>query len=174
MSRLDKLEEIVQTYQALAAENYDRIRGLAEQIRGGLCDYIGMGEMTCVFLVPPAGPFEPRAHGDAAFSMPPRGFRQLAPVSFGLAVRLSRANDWLRVTMECSKLGETFLVRIEDGAEYEFSLPLGFDALLPFYEHIYSHILNWFSDQIERYKDGEYGNRVIGFDFADDTGRQDV
>ena len=46
MSRLDKLVETVETYQALAAENYDRIRGLAEQIRGGLCDYIGMGEMT--------------------------------------------------------------------------------------------------------------------------------
>lgn len=174
MSRLDKLEETVETYQALAAENYDRIRGLAEQIRGGLCDYIGMGEMTCVYLVPPTGAFEPKAHGDTAFSLPPRGFRPLGPISFGLAVRLSRSNNWLRVTMECRKVGEAFIVEIEDGAEYEFSLPLSFETQLPFYEHIYSHILNWFTDQIERYKNGEYGSRVIGFDFADDTGQQDV
>ena len=174
MSRLDKLVETVQTYQELATENYDRIRGLAEQIRGGLCDYIGMGEMTCVFLVPPTGPFEPRAYGDTAFSMPPRGFRQIAPVSFGLAVRLSRANDWLRVTMECRKSGESFIVKSEDGAEYEFKLPLSFETQLPFYDHIYSHILNWFTDQIERYKNGEYGGRGIGFDFADDTSEQAV
>ena len=174
MSRLDTLVETVQTYQELATENYDRIRGLAEQIRGGLCDYIGMGEMTCVFLVPPTGPFEPKAHGDAAFSMPPRGFRQLAPISFGLAVRLTRGNDWLRVTLQCRKTGETFIVSIEDGAEYEFRLPLSFENQLPFYDHIYSHILNWFSDQIERYKNGEYGSRVIGFDFADDTSQRDV
>ncbi|MCA8901002.1 MAG: hypothetical protein KDA53_07090 [Hyphomonas sp.] len=174
MSRLDKLVEIVETYQTLATENYDRIRGLAEQIRGGLCDYIGMGEMTCVYLVPPTGPFEPKAHGDKAFSMPPRGFRPLAPVSFGLAVRLTRGNDWLRVSMECRKVGEVFKVQIEDGAEYEFSLPLSFETQLPFYDHIYSHILNWFSDQIERYKEGEYASRVIGFDFADDTNLQEV
>lgn len=174
MSRLDKLVEIVDTYQALAAENYDRIRGLAEQIRGGLCDYIGMGEIPCVYLVPPTGHFEPKAHGDAAFSMPPRGFRTLSPVAFGLAVRLSRGNDWLRVTMECRKVGETFFVSIEDGSEYEFKLPLSLEAQLPFYDHIYSHILNWFTDQIERYKNGEYGGRVIGFDFADDTVQQDV
>lgn len=174
MSRLDKLVEIVETYQTLAAENYDRIRGVAEQIRGGLCDYIGMGEMTCVYLVPPAGPFEPRAYGDAAFSMPIRGFRPIAPVSFGLAVRLTRANDWLRVTLECRKLGETFIVHIEEGMEYEFKLPLSFETQLPFYEYIYSHIVNWFSDQIESYKNGEYGSRSIGFDFADDTSQHEV
>jgi hypothetical protein len=174
MSRLDKLVETVETYQALATENYDRIRGLAEQIRGGLCDYIGMGEIPCVYLVPPKGQFEPKAYGDAAFSMAPRGFRTLSPVAFGLAVRLSRGNDWLRITMECRKVGETFKVSIEDGSEYEFKLPISFETQLPFYDHIYSHILNWFTDQIERYKNGEYGSRVIGFDFADDTNQQDV
>ena len=85
MSRLDKLVETVEIYQALATENYDRIRGLAEQIRGGLCDYIGMGEIPCVYLVPPKGQFEPKAYGDAAFSMAPRGFRTLSPVAFGPA-----------------------------------------------------------------------------------------
>ncbi|CAN0368572.1 unnamed protein product, partial [Scytosiphon promiscuus] len=34
--------------------------------------------------------------------------------------------------------------------------------------HPYQHILLWFSDHIERYKEGDYGTREIGFDFADD------
>ncbi len=168
MSRFDELVETVETYQALAAENYDRIRTLAEEVRSGFCHYMNPTDEVCVHLVPPTGPFEPKAHGDAAFSLPPRGFRMLGPIAFGLAVRVSRNQDWLRLTMQCRKIGDTFLVQIEDGSEYEFRLPLTEADPEPFYEHLYNHIRLWFVDHIERYRDGDYGTREIGFDFADD------
>ncbi len=168
MSRFDRLIETVETYQALAAENYDRIRTLAEEVRKGFCNYLQSGDGDCVHLVPPAGQFEPKSYGDKAFSVPPRGFRLLGPISFGLAVRVSRGQDWLRLGMECRKIGDTFVVQIEDGSEYEFRLPLADADPGPFYDHLYNHILLWFSGRIERYKDGDYGTREIGFDFADD------
>lgn len=168
MSRFDELIATVETYQALAAENYNRIRSLAEEVRSGLCDYIGASDGICVHLVPPTGAFEPKPHGDGAFSLPPRGFRPLVPIAFGLAVRVSQQADWLRVSMECRKVGEVFIVQIEDGAEYEFHLPLRDKDPEPFYEHVYSHVINWFAENIERYKVGDYGTRGIGFDFADD------
>ena len=168
MSRFDNLIETVEAYQALAAENYDRIRTLAEEIRSGFCEFLGSTDGVCVHLVPPAGAYKPKAHGDAAFSIPPRGFRLLGPISFGLAVRVSRDTDWLRLVMQCRKTGEKFKIQIEDGSVYEFSLPLKEAAPDPFYEHLYQHILLWFSDHIERYKEGDYGTREIGFDFADD------
>jgi hypothetical protein len=168
LSRFEELVAVVETYQTLAAENYNRIRTLAEAVRSGLCDYIGAPDGICVHLVPPTGQFEPKPYGDRAFSMAPRGFRQLEPIAFGLAVRVSSHADWLRVSMQCRKSGESFVVQIEDGAEYEFRLPMQDTDPVPFYSHVYSHVLNWFSDNIERYKVGEYGAREIGFDFADD------
>jgi len=164
MSRFEELLKTVDTYQALADENYSRIRRLAEEVRGGLCDYIGAPDGVCVHLVPPAGPFEPRAYGDAAFSIPPRGFRPLGPVSFGLAFRISRKADWLRLTFECRKTGEAFVVGIEDGAEYSFRLPIGESDSDAFYAHIYTYILGWFAENIESYREGAYGARSIGFD----------
>ncbi len=168
MSRFDNLIETVEAYQALAAENYNRIRALAEEIRSGFCDYLGAGDGVCVHLVPPTGQFKPKAYGDNAFSVPPRGFRLLGPIAFGLAVRVTRDTDWLRLAMQCRKIGEKFIIQIEDGSEYEFSLPLKEADPEPFYEHLYQHILLWFSDHVERYKEGDYGSREIGFDFADD------
>ena len=172
MSRFEELVETVETYQALAAENYDRIRKLAEEVRSGFCNFLHSGEGICVHLVPPTGPFEPRAYGDAAFSLPPRGFRMLEPIAFGLAVKVSDGEDWLRLTMQCRKIGDKFSVMIEDGSVYEFSLPLTDADPQPFYQHLYDHILLWFADRIERYRDGDYGTREIGFDFADDINVQ--
>lgn len=165
MSRFEKLIQTVETYQALVEENYSRIRRLAEDVRAGLCDYIGAPDGICVHLVPPTGPFEPRAYGDAAFSLPPRGFRLLGPVAFGLAVRVSAKADWLRLKIECRKTGEDFVVGIEEGAEYTFHLPIQDGDSEPFYAHVFQHILGWFSENIENYKDGVYGTRAIGFDF---------
>ncbi len=167
MSRFDELVAIVETQQALAEENYNRIRRLAEDVRAGLCDYLDAGDGDCVHLVPPAGVFEARPYGDQAFSIPPRGFRPLGPISFGLAVRISRRSDWLRLTLHCRKSGETFVVQIEEGSEYAFNLPIGDVDSAPFYEHIYTHILGWFADNIERYAEGAYASRVIGFDFSE-------
>lgn len=165
MSRFEQLIQTVETYQELVEENYSRIRRLAEDVRAGLCDYIGAPDGICVHLVPPTGPFEPRAYGDAAFSIPPRGFRALGPVSFGLAIRVSKQADWLRLKFECRKTGEEFVVGIEDGAEYTFSLPVEEQDSEPFYAHIFQYILGWFEENIESYRDGAYGTRAIGFDF---------
>ena len=172
MSRFDQLIETVEDYQELAAENYNRIRTLAEELRIGFCDFLGAQDGVCVHLVPPAGQFQPKPYGDQAFSIPPRGFRPLGPVAFGMAVRVSRGTDWLRLTLECRKIGDVFIVVFEDGSEYQFSLPLKDADPEPFYQHIFSYIHNWFADRIERYKEGDYGTREIGFDFADDIGGQ--
>jgi len=174
MSRFEELLETVETYQALAKENYDRIRRLAEELREGMCAYMGAKDGVCVYLVPPVGPFEPRAYGDHAFSIAPQGFRPLGPVQFGLAIRVTKGTDWLRVSMECRKLGETFKVLIEGGAEYDFNLPLSENDPEPFYEQVYEHVLSWFAKRIERYKDGDFGTREIGFDFADDADAANV
>lgn len=148
MSRFEKLIETVETYQKLAEENYSRIRRLAEDVRAGLCDYIGAPDGVCVHLVPP------------------RGFRPLGPVSFGLAFRVSKQADWLRLHFECRKTGEDFVVGIEDGAQYTFTLPIEDGDSGPFYAHIFEYILGWFQANIESYRDGAYGTRGIGFDFA--------
>lgn len=169
MARFDDLLARVDTYQTLVAENYDRIRKLAEDLSAGMCEYMDSSTGVCVHLVPPAGQFTPKAYGDEAFSVPPRGFRHLGPIAFGLAVRVSSGTDWLRVTLQCHKVGDRFTVNILDGEKYEFSLPLANEDTEPFYQHIYKHVYDWFDDQIERYKDGDnYSTREIGFDFAND------
>ncbi len=169
MSRFEALVSTVDHYQALAAENYSRVRGLAEELRSGLCDYLETKDGVCVRLVPPGGPFEPKDYGDKAFSVPPKGFRPLGPVLFGLAVRVSRGTDWMRVTIECQKIGDRFVTRIAGGEEYTLTIPLAEHDPEPFYQHIYSHVTDWFQAQIDRYEAGDYGGRDIGFDFSRDS-----
>lgn len=166
MSRFDDLIATVTQYQALAAENYTRVRTLAEELRAGLCAYIGMKDGVCVRLVPPAGRFEPRDYGDQAFSIPPQGFRPLSAIQFGLAIRVLSENDWMRVTMECHKIGDDFIASIVGGEEYRLSIPLKDKDPEPFYDHIYAHVLDWFKTQIERYEAGDYSSREIGFDIS--------
>lgn len=167
MARFEELLATVETYQKLAAENYDRIRGLAEDLKDGMCGYMGTKTGVCVHLVPPAGPFKPKAHTDEAFSIPPRGFRPLGPVAFGLAFRVTEGTDWLRVTMQCQKRGDEFIVNILEGEEYTLSLPLSENETEPLYQHIYDHVHDWFADRIEHYKVGD-ATGEIGFDFAED------
>ncbi len=167
MARFEDLLATVERYQVLAAENYDRIRHLAEDLRDGLCDYLGASDGVCVYLVPPAGPFQPKPYGDEAFSIPPRGFRPLGPVAFGLAVRVSRGTAWLRLTLECRKAGDIFTVQIQGGEAYDFALPLSAMDPDPFFGEVYNHIRSWFATRIERYEEGDYGSREIGFDFTD-------
>jgi hypothetical protein len=169
MARFDDLLETVETYQGLASENYNRIRRLAEELRQGLCAYLGSSDGECVHLVPPAGPFEPRAYGDQAFSIAPRGFRPLGPVQFGVAVRVTKGTDWLRLTLECRKAGETFRVLMEGDRAYDFALPLADNDPEPFYAEIFEHVQGWFQNRIDRYQEGDFGTREIGFDFADET-----
>ena len=174
MSRFDELLATVEKYQTLAAENYARVRQLAEEVRAGLCDYIDASDGICVQLVPPQGEFKPQAYGDKAFSVPPRGFRPLGPVRFGIAVRVTKGTDWLRLNLECSKSGETFRVLMEGGREYTFQLPLAEHDPEPLYEEIFDHIRGWFQTRIDDYKDGDIGTREIGFDFADSADKGKV
>lgn len=169
MSRFEDLISTVAHYQALAAENYSRVRSLAEELREGLCAHIGSTDGVCVRLVPPAGTFEPKDYGDQAFSIPPKGFRPLGVIQFGLALRVSTGTDWMRVTMECQKIGDNFIAQIVGGQEYQLSIPLKDNDPEPFYDHIYAHVLEWFKHQIERYEAGDYGGRDIGFEFSRST-----
>ena len=169
MSKHQDLLDTVEKYQSLAAENYTRIRNLADEIDRGMCAYMSSSTGDCVHLVPPMGQFEPKAYGEAAFSMPPRGFRPLGPIAFGLAIRVTPGTDWLRVTLECRKEGEDFIVQIVGGEEYRTQVPLADHDPEPLYKLIYRHVFDWFGDRIQRYVEGDYGTREIGFDFADDV-----
>lgn len=168
MARFETLLETAERYQVAASENYDRVRRIAEGVRSGFCAYLAASDGECVRLVPPAGPFQPKDYGDAAFSMPPRGFRHLAPIAFGLAVRVTRGTDWMRVALQCAKEGESFVVAIEEGRSHRFDLPFTDDDHQEFYEALFGHIVDWLEDKISRYEDGDYGSHAIGFDFSDD------
>jgi len=162
-----RYEELINTaarYGELAAENYMRIRSLAEAIQSGFCSYLNSPKPPCVLLVPPVGPFEPKAYGDAAFSAPPRGFQPLGPVRFGLAVRVSDKGDWVRIILSCFKEGETFTVDLADGGEHRFPLPLHEQDPMEFFGALHTHVLDFFRDAIDDYEHGGYGQREIGFD----------
>ena len=167
VSRHAMLLALADRYRALADENYARIRRLAEAIQSGFCAYLNSADPPCVLLVPPTGPFEPIAYGDRAFSAPPRGFRPLGPVHFGLAVRVGGPTEWLRVTLGCEKEGETFTVNLMGGGSHEFRLPLKEQDPTEFFEALYAHVRNFFESAIDDYQHGRYGQRDMGFDFSD-------
>ena len=168
MSRFDQLIAVAEEHQELAAENYNRIRRLAEDLREGLCDWMDARDGVCVRLVPPFGPFQPRVYGDEVFSLPPRGFRPLGPVAFGLALRVSRGTDWIRLTLTAHKIGERFRVEIQGGPSHDFELPISGDKPQAFFEMIFAHVTAFFREGIADYREGEYSQREIGFDFSDD------
>ncbi len=164
MSRADDLAKTVTRYRMLAAENYVRVRTLAEAIRDGFCTYLGAAGPPCVLLAPPVGPFEPQDYGDKAFSAPPSGFQPLTPIVFGLIVRVTSQGDWLRVVMRCAKEGETFKLSIAEGLDYTFKLPLEQGAPQDFLDALYAHVRDFFQRAIDSYEQGEYGEHDIGFD----------
>lgn len=170
-SRYTALTAAAERYRTLAEENYARVRGLAEAIQSGFCTYLSSDDPPCVLLVPPMGPFEPRAYGDRAFSAPPTGFKPLGPILFGLAVRVSDRGDWVRITLGCVKEGETFSVDIHGGGEHQFRLPLHEQDPTEFFDALYAHVETFFTRAIDDYEHGRYGQREIGFDFirADGT-----
>ena len=173
MTRFEELIETVDGYQKRAGENYDRIRRLATDLKDGFCKYLGSGKGVCVHLVPPVGPFQPKTEIDKAFTIAPRGFRPLGPIAFGLAVRVTKETDWIRLAMRCHKLGERFTVYIEGGPTYTFQLPLAENDTTEFYDILFAHIKAQFTEAVERYDRGSDA-RSMGFDFNDpettDTG----
>lgn len=173
MTRFDELKALASTYQDLASENYARVRQLAEEIRGGFCDYLDASDGVCVQLVPPIGEFQPKPYGDAAFSVPPRGFRPLGPIAFGLAVRVSGGTDWIRITTQCQKIGDRFVLDIQGGESFTLELPLTEQESSRLFDYLFTHLMDWFRSRIDHYETGEYGTREIGFDFSrpDDTAK---
>jgi hypothetical protein len=172
MSRADDLAKIVTRYRMLAAENYVRIRTLAEAIRDGFCTYLGSDGPPCVLLVPPLGPFEPRDYGDQAFSAPPKGFQPLGPIAFGLIVRVNQEGDWVRIAMRCFKEGETFRLEIAEGVDYNFRLPLEDTPPHEFLDALYAHLRDFFQSAVDRYESGIYGEHEIGFDIIERAAAQ--
>lgn len=167
-----KFEELLKhagEYQELAKENYDRVRRIATGIQSGFCKFLNAKDGVCVQLVPPQGAFQPKDYGDEAFSMPPRGFRHIGPIAFGLAIRVTAGTDWLRTTLVCSKKGDNFEVSIVEGESHRFDLPFTDDDHQEFYEALYSHITEWLTDRINLYREGDYSSRSIGFDFSDEN-----
>ena len=158
------LAALVEQHQERAKENYARIRGLAEALEQGYCAFLGADGPPCVLLVPPAGAFAPKSHGDEAFTAPPSGFQPLGPIAFGLAVRVN-GDDWMRFALTCRKEGEKFNVVVENGPSYTFRLPLADQDPIEFFELLHAHVTRWFAEAIEDYDRGDVRDRAIGFDF---------
>lgn len=178
MQRYADLVDTVTRHQILASENYERTRALAETVRAGFCQFLDAPGGDCVFLVPPGGPFEPRNHGDQAFSMPAEGFRPILPIAFGLAVRVTLQGQWTRIVLLCWKDGEHFRIDLAEGKSHVFPLPFEAGDHGAFFAALHDHLLEGFRDQIRQYEDGDYGSRDIGFELgaeqADADGRSRV
>jgi len=114
--------------------------------------------------VPPTGPFVPQAHGSAAFSVSGNGVLPLGPISFGLAVRVSTANDWLRVVFNCSVEGDQLIIHLEGGDSFRLAMPLSDETVATMFDPLYRHIFDWFDLRIDQFEKGSYGSRDIGFE----------
>lgn len=164
-SRFDKLAESAERYGRLSLDNYAQIRSIAENLSAGFCRYMG-GDGVCVHLVPPEGAWSPQPYQSGAFSVSGSGFLPLAPISFGLAVRVSHSGDWIRLALTCSKAGHDIDVVINDGPRFSLSLPISDREMYELYDHLHAHLVNWFDDQADRYEHGDYGSRDMGFEFV--------
>ncbi len=160
----DKLSSTVSRYGALSFKNYALVRSFAERLRDGFCKYLAAEDGKCVYLVPPQGGFSPGPHGGAAYSVSGTGFLPLAPISFGLAVRVSTNGDWLRVVFHCAREGEAFNVQIEGGKSFDLELPLEDDDVVELFEPLYRYIYDWFDERISQSEHGNYGSHDMGFE----------
>jgi len=147
----------------MAFDNYAQIRSVAETIQEGFCQWLDH-EQKCVFLIPPQGAFSAQNYGSAAFSVSGKGFLPLEPIAFGLAVRISGDDDFIRIILSCRKEGDHMFISFENSETFELELPAENEQLTALYETMYAHILHWFTDRVEKYDNGNYGSTDIGFD----------
>lgn len=161
--RFDALSRAALEYGERSFDNYAQVRSVAERLRDGLCAYLD-NTQTCVFLVPPQGPFQSTNYGSAAFSVAGKGFLPLEPISFGLAVRVSREGDFMRLVITCRKEGERLFINIDANKSFEVDLPMNEAALETCQEGLYQYLLEWFSGRVNQYDHGRYGSSDIGFD----------
>lgn len=162
-SRLDRLAKAAETYGDRSFQNYSQVRNVAETIRDSFCKFLDEEEQ-CVYLVPPKGPFAAQNSGSAAFSAWGKGFLPLEPISFGLAVAISKKNDYMRLVLTCRKEGNQVFINVEKRREFELSLPLNDIDIGALMEGLYEHIFDYFQDQVDAFDNGHYGNNDIGFD----------
>jgi hypothetical protein len=168
-SPFDTLADSAERYGTLSLENYSRVRSLAEAISNGFCQYLGgRPEARCCYLVPPEGAWTPQDHQSGAFSVSGQHFLPLAPIRFGLGVRVSRNGDWMRVVLIAAANGTVMDIHIEGGKTYSFETPRNDAVMQAFFAHLVQHLVDWFDDQSRRYEHGEYGGGGgIGFDFLE-------
>lgn len=162
-SRLGKIMAAADKMGDRSFQNYVQIRSVAEQIRDGFCAWLDSSQQ-CVFLVPPQGPFQAQNYRSAAFSVSGKGFLPLEPISFGLAVKVTAQDDYMRMVLTCRKEGDRMFVQVENQAQFEIDLPVSEDRLNVLYEDLYGYLLSWFESRIENYDHGRYGMADIGFD----------
>jgi len=162
-ARLEAVIAAARVYGERSFDNYAQARSIAESLRDGLCAYLDQGQ-SCVFLVPPQGAFLAQNYGSAAFAVSGKGFLPLEPHSFGLAVKVSKEGDYMRLILTCRKEGPVMYVQVEDNKTYDLDLPLQPDGLDDMFEGIYGYILGWFENRVDRYDNGSYGSNDIGFD----------
>lgn len=162
-SRLKDLSAAAEVYGQRSFDNYAQIRSVAEQIRDGLCAWLDSSQ-ECVFLIPPQGPFKSENYGSAAFSVAGKGFLPLEPISFGLAVKVSEDDDFMRIVMTARKEGDRMFLSLENGQMLSLNLPTEETELKAIFESLYEHLLNWFNFRVDNYDNGNYGSNDIGFD----------
>jgi len=163
ISRLDTLSKAAEAYGDRSFQNYSQVRNIAETIRNAFCKFLDE-DSQCVFLVPPKGAFTAQNSGSAAFSVWGKGFLPLEPISFGLAIAISKKGDYMRRVLTCRKEGESVFLTIEKGREHKLSLPINDIELGAFLEAIYENLLDYFQDQVDSYDNGDYSGSDIGFD----------
>ncbi len=162
-TRLETLTKAADIYGQRSFDNYAQIRSVAEQIRDGLCQWLDSAQ-KCVFLVPPQGPFRSENYGSAAFSVAGKGFLPLEPISFGLAVKVSTDDDYMRLVLTARKEGDRMFLSLENGKMLTLDLPTETAGLKAVFETLYEHLLGWFTNRVDNYDNGNYGSTDIGFD----------
>lgn len=163
-SKLAEIWTAAEIYGDRSFDNYAQIRSVAETVRDLLCQWLNTGDEPCVFLVPPEGPFLSQNYQSGAFSVSGQGYLPLKPITFGLAIRISEDQDYMRLTMHCRKEGDVMKISIGDKRPHALELPLDETRLQPLFERIHKHVLSFFQDSVNEYDEGDYGTSSIGFD----------
>ncbi len=161
--RIHKIAKAAEIYGQRSFDNYAQVRSFAETTRDELCQWLSP-DHQCVYLVPPEGPFGAENYRSAAYSVAGQGYLPLKPISFGLAVRISDEHDFMRLRIECRKEGDAMYTSIEGIRHIRIPLPVEKTGLLPLFEEIYTHILEFFTLSVDEYDNGNYGGTDIGFD----------
>lgn len=162
-NRIDNIAKAAEVYGQRSFDNYAQIRSFAENLRNELCAWLSPNHQ-CVYLVPPEGAFGAENYRSAAYSVSGQGYLPLKPISFGLAVRISDEQDFMRLKIECRKEGGAMFASIEGTRHMRIPLPVEKAGLLPLFEEIYAHILEFFTLSVDEYDNGNYGGSDIGFD----------